>query len=60
MGDSASVSAYMCESECMCLWVNVSLCGCVCVFVGSCLTTKVFYRRFAGYGKGVDHHKVGQ
>ena len=32
---------------------------CVCVFVGSCLATKV-YRQFASYGKGLGHHKVGQ
>ena len=31
----------------------------VYVFVGSCLATKVF-RQFAGYGKGLGHHKVGQ
>ena len=29
------------------------------IFVGSCLATK-FYRQFAGYGKGLGHHKVGQ
>ena len=29
----------------------------VCAFVGSCLATKL---QFAGYGKGVGHHKVGQ
>ena len=28
-------------------------------FVGSCLATS-FYRQFAGYGKGLGHHKVGQ
>ena len=26
---------------------------CVCVFVGSCLATKVFYSQFTGYRKGV-------
>ena len=31
----------------------VCVCVCVCVYVGSCQATKVFYRQFAGYGKGV-------
>ena len=38
----------------ICNWKGTS------AFVGSCLATKVFYRQFAGYGKGVGHHKVGQ
>ena len=33
---------------------------CVRTFVGSCLATKNFYRQFAGYRKGLGHHKVGQ
>ena len=32
----------------------------VCVFVGSCLATKVYIDNFAGYGKGLGHHGVGQ
>ena len=41
----------------------IAMCACVCVhvcvFVDSCPATKV-YKQFAGYGKGVDHHKVDQ
>ena len=50
----------MCVCVCVCVCVCMSVFGvCVCMFVGSCLATS-FYRQFAGYGKGLGHHKVGQ
>ena len=38
--------------------LSMFTCVCVCMFVGSCLATKVFIGKFAGYEKGVGHHKV--
>ena len=39
-------------------YLSIELCLYICV--GSCLATKVFYRQFASYEKGLGHHKVGQ
>ena len=57
--------ACTCTCVCVCMYVcmfvclYVCVCMCVCTFVGSCLAIS-FYRQFAGYRKGVDHHEVGQ
>ena len=42
---------YVCVHVCMYVYMYVYK------FVGSCLATKVFYRQFASYRKGMGHHK---
>ena len=55
---------FMCVRVCASMCVYVCMCMCmqlfVCVFVGSCLATKVFIGNLPAMGKGVGHHKVGQ
>ena len=62
---------YVADSVCACMYIyacvrikyaHVHTCTWdthTCILVGSCLATKA-YRQFAGYGKGLGHHKVGQ
>ena len=52
---------YKCAHMHMIMYTNIHVqCVHAYVFVGKCLATKFFYRQFAGCGKGVDYHKVGQ
>ena len=45
----------------VCMYICMYVCVYMCLFNCSCLATKVFiYRQFAGYRKGLGHHKVGQ
>ena len=55
----------MCVCVCVCVY-TCCVCVCVCLhMLCVCLLVVTysnlsFYRQFAGYGKGVGHHKVGQ
>ena len=42
------VCMYVCKYICMCTYYN----ECVCVFVGSCLATKVFIGNLPAMGRG--------
>ena len=47
---------------CVCIHVFVYvMCVCACICVSWKLpSNQSFYKQFAGYGKGMGHHKVGQ
>ena len=54
----------MCVCVCVCVCVHVCVyvcvCVCVCVYLLELPSNQSFYWQFAGYGKGVGHHKVDQ